>query len=82
MNEDTQLQQFKEKWQSVKLSDSTREKMESSLLSYAAFHPVRVDDVSRSIERVPQSTSLFRFKMTTMPIAILLAIFAEWKRNN
>ncbi len=77
MNEDTRLQQLKEKWQSLKLSDSARTKMETSLLSYVAFHPVRVDDVSRSIKRVPLSTSLFRFKMTTMPIAILLAIFVS-----
>jgi Domain of unknown function (DUF5667) len=75
MNEDTQLQTYKEKWQSVKLSDSARTRMADSLSSYASFHPVREAENNRSIEQVPVRTFLQRFKLTTMPIAILLAVF-------
>lgn len=74
MNEDTQLQTYKEKWESVKLSDSSRARMADSLRSYAEFHPVRAAEGSRSIEQVPTSTFLQRFKLTTMPIAIFLAV--------
>ena len=75
MNEDTQLQTYKEKWQSVKLSDSSRARIEDSLRSYTEFHPVREVEGSRSIKQVPYSTFLHRFKLTTMPIAIFLALF-------
>lgn len=75
MNEDRQLQTYKEKWQSVKLSDSSRARIEDNLRSYTAFHSVREADNSRSIEQVPRSTFLHRLKLTTMPIAIFLALF-------
>lgn len=77
MNDDTHLSEYKEKWQSVKLSDTARADMEANLLSYARFHPVRVAEESRSIGQVQSSTFLQRFKLTTMPIAIFIALFVS-----
>lgn len=74
MNKENQTKEYLEKLKQIKLSDSSRARMESSLLEYARFHGVRVPEGSRSIEQVPQRTSLFRLKYTYMPIAILIAL--------
>jgi hypothetical protein len=77
MNEDTKLKEYTEKWQSVKLSENARAKMEGELLSYARFHAVREEGESRSIGQVPQGAFLQRLKFTTMPIALFLAVFVS-----
>lgn len=74
MNEDLKTKEYMDKLGQIKLSVSSRTKMESELMDYAKFHSVRVGEVSRS-STVPSSTTLFRYKFTTMPIAILIAIF-------
>lgn len=73
MNPDKKLTEYVDKLKDIKLSDSSRLRMEESLLEYARFHNVRVDESARSILQVPQSTSLFTlFKTKTMNVAILV----------
>lgn len=75
MNKDKNIQEYLEKLEGITLSDSARTKMEETLQDYVSFHPVRVEEGSRSIKQVPFGTSLLRLKSTIMPIAILLAVF-------
>ena len=77
MNNDNHLNEYKEKWQQVKLSDSARARIKGRLEEYTSFHSVRVSDVSRSIEQVPFGAFLQRFnlnRMKTMPIAVLATL--------
>lgn len=74
MNEELKTKEYMDKLGQIKLSESSRARMENELLEYAKFHNVRVGEVGRS-SSVPSGTSLFRYKFTTMPIAILIAIF-------
>ncbi len=74
MNQDKYTTEYLKSLENLKLSVVSRERMEKELLEYARFHPVRVTTVSR-FSNVPFGTSLFRNKFTTMPIAILIAIF-------
>lgn len=75
MNKDKNINEYLEKWRGLTLSDSVRTKMEETLRDYASFHPVRVEEPGRFITQVPFGASLLRLKFTTMPIAILLAVF-------
>jgi hypothetical protein len=81
MNKDRKTAEYLENLEDVKLSESSRSRMQDSLLAYARFHgvheSVRVAEESRSIEQVPQRTSLFTlFKnpksMTAAIIVIML----------
>ena len=78
MNKDTQTKEYLQKLQNLKLSESSRARMEKSLLEYAQFHGVsegvRVGADTRSIEQVPRRTSLFSLKRMYMPFVILLAV--------
>lgn len=61
--------------ESLKLSESSRFRIEKKLLEYAQFHAVRVEGDSRSIEQVPQRTSLFNlFKTPKSMTAVIIAI--------
>lgn len=78
MNEDKQTTEYLEKLKDIKLSESSRARIEADLLAHAQFHPiregVRVSEQSRFIGQVPSSTSLFGFKFTYMPLVLLLAL--------
>jgi hypothetical protein len=78
MKNDTPTKEYLQKLESLKLSESSRSRMENSLLEYARFHNVpdgvRVGESTRSIEQVPMSTSLFSLKRMYMPFVILLAV--------
>lgn len=78
MNKDTHTKEYVQKLESLKLSESSRARMEKSLLEYTQFHSVsqgvRVGADVRSIEQVPQRTSLFSLKRVYMPFVILLAV--------
>lgn len=67
-----------EKLKDIKLSESSRARMEKDLLSYAQFHSVRAGGDSRSIEQVPQRTSLltrlFNLRLQHMTAALLIAL--------
>jgi len=76
MNQDPNTTEYLKSLKGLKLSETSRAKMERELLEYAKFHPVRVPVVSRS-NKVPFGTVLFGNKFTTMPIAILIAIFVS-----
>lgn len=78
MNKDTHTKEYLQKLASLKLSDSSRVRMEKNLLEYAQFHSVsdgvRVGEEVRSIEQVPLRTSLFSLKRMYMPFVILFAV--------
>lgn len=78
MKNDTSTKEYIQKLESLKLSESSRARMQNSLLEYARFHgvseDVRVGEDARSIEQVPVSTSLFSLKRMYMPFVILLAV--------
>jgi hypothetical protein len=81
MNKDTHTKEYVQKLESLKLSNSSRARMEKGLLEYAQFHSVsqdvRVADETRSIEQVPQRTLLFSLKRMYMPFVILLAVMVS-----
>jgi hypothetical protein len=78
MKNDTSTKEYIQKLESLKLSESSRARMQNSLLEYARFHgvseDVRAGEDARSIEQVPVSTSLFSLKRMYMPFVILLAV--------
>ena len=74
MNQDKNTTEYLKSLGNVKLSETSRARIESDLLEYAKFHPVRVPADSR-FNRVPFGT-LFGNKLTIMPIAIFIAVFA------
>jgi len=76
MNKDLKTTEYIEKFKGLKLSESSRERMKNDLLEYARFHEVvRVGEASRSIEQVPESTSLFNlFKQPKSMTAAIIAI--------
>ena len=76
MNNDDKTTKYLEKLKDMKLSESSRARIEGNLQEYARFHTVRVGQDNRSIGQVPKSTFLSRLKMTPMPIiAILITVF-------
>ena len=80
MNKDTQTTEYIEKLKNLKLSSVSRERIKKNLESYAAFHSVRVAPEGRSIEQVPQRTTLLTLfnlskkPMTALLIAVLVVI--------
>jgi len=74
MNSDTKTTEYVTKLKDLKLSESSRSRIQENLLAYATFHSVRDDVYSRSIGVVPMTTSLFSFKFAYMPFIILLAV--------
>lgn len=60
----------------LKLSDSARARMQTTLSEYAAFHSVRVGGENRLLTegQLPTSVSLFSLRFTFMPLIILLAV--------
>lgn len=74
MNNEKQTTKYLSKLNNLKLSDSSRARIENNLLEYAKFHSVRVGEDSRSIKQVQRSTSLFTFKLAYMPFIILLTV--------
>lgn len=82
MNPEKNTQTYFEKLKRMKLRDSSRARMESSLLEYARFHAVnegvRVGDENRSSKQVPQRTSfiasLFNVRLSSMTAALLIAL--------
>lgn len=75
MNKAVNTKEYIQKLENLKLSESSRSRMENSLLEYARFHGVRVELDGRSIEQVPQRTSLFNlFKQQKSMTAFLIAI--------
>lgn len=79
MNKDNKTTEYIKKLKDIKLSESSRARMESGLLEYARFHKVsegvRVGEDGRSIEQVPQRTSLFNlFKQPKSMTAAIIAI--------
>lgn len=79
MREDNITKEYGKKWQQVKLSSSSRARIEQNLLEYARFHAVeegvRVAPQDRSIKQVPQRTSLlitiFNLNTKSMTAALL-----------
>jgi len=75
MNKEKNTVTYLKKLEGIKLSDSSRSRMEEELLAHARFHSVRVGDDSRSIVQVPQRTLLFTlFKQTKSMTAVIIAI--------
>jgi hypothetical protein len=75
MNKDLKIKEYIETLKDMKLSSSSRSRMQDSLQEYARFHAVRVVGDSRSIEQVPQRTSLFtQFKQSKSMTAAIIAI--------
>lgn len=74
MNPDIKTTEKVAKLKDIKLSDSSRARIQNNLHEYAAFHSVRDGEAGRSIGVVPTGASLFSFKFATMPFVILLAV--------
>ncbi len=81
MNKESQTKEYLEKLNEIKLSQISRDRISNNLLEYARFHSVntegvRIDNPSRSIEQVPQRTSILnRFlNLKHMTAALLIAI--------
>ena len=75
MNKDLKTKEYLEKLGSLKLSESSRSRIENNLLEYAKFHGVRVEEDGRFIEQVPQRTSLFSlFKQPKSMTAAIIAL--------
>lgn len=74
MNPDLKTTEYVAKLKNLKLSESSRQRIQSSLQEYASFHSVRADETSRFIGVVPKGASLFSFKFVYMPLVILLAV--------
>lgn len=74
MNKDQKTKEYIEKWQGIKLSESSRARIENNLLEYARFHSVRVENDDRSVRQVPQRTSLFTLFKPKSMIATIIAI--------
>ncbi len=81
--------EFGEKWREIGLTGSARTRIEKELKEYASFHAVkgpesgtvRVEDVGRSIERIPQSgilsfIQLSNWNLKPMTALILIALLA------
>ena len=62
MNNDDKTTKYLEKLKDMKLSESSRARIEGNLQEYARFHTVRVGQDNRSIGQVPKSTFLSRLK--------------------
>lgn len=79
MNKEIETKEYMEKLAGLKLSDSSRERIQKNLSEYAQFHTipegVRITEESRSIKQVQRSTSLLRLRFKYMPIAIIIALF-------
>lgn len=72
MNKDIKTTEYLEKMKNLKLSSSSRNRIQDNLLEYAKFHGVRVGVDGRSIKQVPQRTSLFiLFKSKFMNAALI-----------
>ena len=82
MTHDKDTKEYFEKWGTIKLSHSSRARLEKSLLAYAQFHPVsdvvRVGAENRLKEQVPMRTTfitrLFNLKITRMTAIILITL--------
>ncbi len=78
MNEDNNTKEYLEKLKGIKLSESSRSRIEETLLSYARFHSVRAERGSRSIEQVPSRTSsitrLLSIRIRSMTALLLIAL--------
>ena len=82
MNPDKNTKEYIDSIRHIKLSNTTRARIESNLLEYARFHGVRegvrVEEDSRFIGQVPQRTSyitqLFKLKLSRMTALILIAL--------
>jgi hypothetical protein len=74
MNNDTKTTEYLATLTDIKLSDSSRARIQNNLQEYAAFHTVRDVETSRSIEGASLTTSLFSLRFTFMPFVILLAV--------
>ncbi|OGG41361.1 hypothetical protein A2837_02485 [Candidatus Kaiserbacteria bacterium RIFCSPHIGHO2_01_FULL_46_22] len=79
MNPNDKTIEYLSKLKGMKLSESSRARMQADLLEYARFHSVkdgvRVGADSRSIGQVPQSTSLFNlFKQPKSMTAAIMVI--------
>lgn len=76
MSKDHKTAEYFEEMKDMKLSESSRVRIQEELLAHARFHPVRVEGDSRSTKQVPQRTSLFNLlrnkTMTVAMIAIVL----------
>lgn len=76
--------EYLEKMKDIRLSDSSRTRIEQGLLEYARFHPVeegvRVGEDGRFIGQVPPSTSLIKrilnFKLQPMTALVLMIALA------
>lgn len=72
MKKDIKTTEYVAKLKDMKLSDASRTRIENNLLEYAGFHSVRVEEDGRSIEQVPQRTSILNlFKSKSMTAAII-----------
>lgn len=72
---DFETKEYLEKLKQLRLSDSSRARIQNNLLEYARFHGVRAEEDSRLIMQVPQRTSLLRlFKQPKSMTAALIAI--------
>jgi hypothetical protein len=82
MNPEKHSTEYLKKLESMKLSDSSRARIETNLKAYAQFHAanegVRVAEASRSNEQVSSHTkrhaSLFSNKFMYMPFVIVFAV--------
>ncbi|MCA9358365.1 hypothetical protein KC902_03840 [Candidatus Kaiserbacteria bacterium] len=79
MNKDTKTTEYVETLKGMKLSETSRARMQAELLEYARFHGVRVGEESRSIEQVSSPVGararLFTLFKTPKPMtAAFLAI--------
>lgn len=74
MNE-LETKEYLEKLQQLKLSDSSRARIQDNLFEYARFHGVRAENESRLIVQVPRRTSLLTlFKQPKPMTAVFIAI--------
>lgn len=70
-------EEYLKKWKDVKLSDSSRQRIEGALKEYAEFHPVRVPEGSRSMSEAQGASfisRLFTIKVRHMTAALLIAV--------
>lgn len=75
MNDELKTTEYLKKLESIRLSDSSRARMQKSLLEYARFHGVREGAESRSNDRVPVSTWLSVLnRMSSMPLTLLVTV--------
>lgn len=76
MENNKNLKEYAEKLKAIKLSESSRARMEKTLLEYVRFHAVRVGADSRSIGRVPNGTRSIAYIFNIQKKSMIAAFIA------